>query len=74
MQKQFIAFLKAKTSNTTSFVEEIASILDIGYDAAYRRVNLKTSLSLEESVILARHYKISLNNLLKCEKLLNPHS
>ena len=65
MQKQFIAFLKAKTSNTTSFVEEIASILDIGYDAAYRRVNLKTSLSLEESVILARHYKISLNNLFK---------
>ena len=63
MQKQFIAFLKAKTSNTTSFVEEIASILDIGYDAAYRRVNLKTSLSLDESVQLAKHYKVSLNNL-----------
>ena len=63
MQEQFIDFLKAKTSNTTSFVEELASVLDIGYDAAYRRVNLKTSLSLDESVLLAKHYKISLNNL-----------
>jgi len=63
MQEQFIKFLKTKSPDNTSFVEEIASILDIGYDAAYRRVNLKTSLSLEEGVILARHYKISLNKL-----------
>ena len=63
MQKQFFKYLKAKTQDNTSFVEEIASVLDIGYDAAYRRVNNKTNLSLEESVILARHYKISLNKL-----------
>lgn len=63
MQEQFIKHLKSLTSENTSFVDEVASILDIGYDAAYRRVNLKTSLSLEESVILARHYKVSLNNL-----------
>lgn len=63
MQEQFIAFLKAKSQDNTSFVDEIASVLDIGYDAAYRRINLKTSLSLEETVILARHYKISLNKL-----------
>lgn len=63
MQAQFIKFLKTKSQNNTSFVEEIASILDIGYDAAYRRINLKTNLSLEESVTLAKHYKISLNKL-----------
>ncbi len=63
MQEQFIKYLKAKTQDNTSFIEEIASVLDIGYDAAYRRVNNKTNLSLEESVILARHYKISLNKL-----------
>ena len=49
--------------NNTSFVDEIATVLDIGYDAAYRRINCKTNLSLEETVILARHYNISLNNL-----------
>lgn len=63
MQDQFIKYLKSKTSDSTSFVEEVASVLDIGYDAAYRRVNLKTNLSLEEAVILARHYKVSLNKL-----------
>lgn len=63
MQEEFIKYLKAKSKENSSFAEEIASVLDIGYDAAYRRINCKTSLSLEESVILARHYKISLNKL-----------
>ena len=63
MQEQFIKFLKAKSQDNTSFVDELASVLDIGYDAAYRRINNKTSLTLEESVKLARHYKISLNKL-----------
>lgn len=63
MQNQFIKYLKTKAQNSTSFVDEIASVLDIGYDAAYRRINLKTSLSLEETVKLAKHYKISLNKL-----------
>ena len=63
MQEHFIKYLKAKSLDNTSFVEQIASILDIGYDAAYRRINLKTSLSFEESVKLAKHYKVSLNKL-----------
>ena len=63
MQDQFISYLKTRCSNTTSFIDEIASVLDIGYDAAYRRVNNKTNLSLEEAVILAKHYNISLNKL-----------
>ena len=63
MQKQFIKYLKTKSQNSTSFVDEIASVLDIGYDAAYRRINLKTSITLEEGVKLAKHYKISLNKL-----------
>lgn len=63
MQEQFIRFLKGKSADNTSFAEEIASVLDIGYDAAYRRINNKTNLTLEEGVKLARHYKISLNKL-----------
>ena len=41
----------------------MAGVLDISYDAAYRRVNNKTDLSLEESIILAKHYNVSLNKL-----------
>lgn len=63
MQKKFIQYLKEKLPENASFVDEVASVLDIGYDAAYRRVNLKTNLSLEESVKLAKHFKISLNKL-----------
>lgn len=63
MQEQFIQYLKEKSQDNTSFVDEIASILDIGYDAAYRRINSKTSITLEEGVKLAKHYKISLNKL-----------
>lgn len=63
MQDLFISHLKARSQDNTSFVDEVASVLDIGYDAAYRRINLKTSLSLEESVKLAKHFKTSLNNL-----------
>ncbi|TYA84163.1 hypothetical protein [Seonamhaeicola marinus] len=67
MQKHFFDTLKSKSSNNHSFIEEVAGILDIGYDAAYRRINLKTNLTLEESVILARHYKVSLNKLFELE-------
>ncbi len=63
MQSIFINHLKEKASSKTSFVEEVATILDIGYDAAYRRINQKTNLSLEEAVKLAKYYKISLNQL-----------
>ncbi len=63
MQEQFIKILRTLSSDNTSFVEEIAGVLDIGYDAAYRRVNMKTNLTLEEAVVLARHYKVSLNKL-----------
>ncbi len=63
MQSQFIKFLKEKNAGNNSFIDEVASVLDIGYDAAYRRISLKTNLTLEEGVILAKHYKISLNKL-----------
>ncbi|WP_298900389.1 hypothetical protein [uncultured Psychroserpens sp.] len=63
MQDLFISYLKDKSSGATSFVDEVASVLDIGYDAAYRRVTMKTNLSLEESITLAKFYKISLNKL-----------
>ncbi len=63
MQGEFIKYLKDKMVGTASFVDEVASVLDIGYDAAYRRINLKTNLSLEEGVKLAKHFKISLNKL-----------
>ena len=63
MQDQFIKYLKQQLPEHDTLTDSVATILDINYDAAYRRVTGKTSLSLEEAVLLAKHYKISLNNL-----------
>ena len=63
MQSVFIKYLKDRIPQNSSFADELAQVLNIGYDAAYRRINLKTNLTLEETVVLAKHYKISLNKL-----------
>ncbi|WP_299209128.1 hypothetical protein [uncultured Dokdonia sp.] len=63
MQELFIQHLKKHLPEDQSLITVIGDILNINYDAAYRRVNNKTHLSLEETVILAKHFKISLNKL-----------
>ncbi|WP_231961666.1 hypothetical protein [Urechidicola croceus] len=63
MQKVLFDKIREVHPNNSSFVDSIASVLDIGYDAAYRRINLKTNLTLEEGVKLAKHFKVSLNKL-----------
>ncbi len=55
--------IKQKLPKNVLFTEEIADILDISYDAAYRRLKGKTSLAFEEALELAKHFKISLNKL-----------
>jgi len=62
-QEIFIKKLKSRVHNKLSFIDLISSILQINYDAAYRRVNNKTSLSLNESIVLAKHFNVSLNTL-----------
>lgn len=63
MQDVFIKHIRHHMPEDRSIIEEVSGILNINYDAAYRRVNGKTNLSLEEAVVLARHFKISLNKL-----------
>lgn len=46
-----------------SIIEEISKALDISYDAAHRRVSLKSKISLDESVLLANYFGLSLDLL-----------
>ncbi|WP_435264239.1 hypothetical protein [Tenacibaculum sp. nBUS_03] len=55
--------IRKKLPPNVLFTEEIADVLDISYDASYRRIKGKTSLALEEALILAKHFKVSLNEL-----------
>ena len=49
--------------NKTSLIEAVATALDISYDAAHRRTSLKSKLSVEETVTLAKYYNLSLDKL-----------
>jgi hypothetical protein len=44
-----------------SLNDELANVLNISYDAAHRRTSMKSKFSLEESLVLAKFYNISLD-------------
>ena len=62
-QSTFLEYLKAELPKNTSIIDAVASALDISYDAAHRRVSLKSKFSLEESISLAKYYNLSLDKL-----------
>lgn len=55
--------IKVKLPKNVSFIEEISDVLNISYDASYRRVKGKTVLSLKEGVLLSNYYNINLNDV-----------
>jgi hypothetical protein len=61
----FIDLLKEKVPTNISVTEEVASILGINYDAAYRRLTGRVSFNINETVQLSKIFDISLNELFK---------
>jgi hypothetical protein len=66
-QRLFLDFLKGTLSSNVSLAEEISKILNINLDSAYRRIRCEKALSLNEVVVLCRHYKISLDQFFKSD-------
>ncbi|MFD2965975.1 helix-turn-helix domain-containing protein [Sphingobacterium bambusae] len=62
-QEKLIATLYKKKAPSTSLITELANVLDISYDAAHRRISMKSKFSVDEAVVIAKHYGISLDNL-----------
>jgi len=62
-QTTFLEFLKSELPINTSTIEAVATALDISYDAAHRRVSLKSKFSLDETIILSKYYNLSLDRL-----------
>lgn len=63
LQHDFINLLKHKVNPNVSFADEMARLLNISTDSAYRRIRCETDLSLNEAKLLADFYKVSLQNL-----------
>jgi plasmid maintenance system antidote protein VapI len=64
LQQLVFQQIKAKVPENLSFVHEIAELLEISYDSAYRRIRGEKELSLEELVKLGARFDISIDALL----------
>ena len=63
VQEYFIARLKQSVPPGIGLAEEMADILDVSIDSAYRRIRGETALTLEEIYLIARKYNISVDEV-----------
>ncbi len=59
MQELFIKHLKNAVPASVSLADDIADLLKISNDSAYRRLRNETVLSLDETYKICKHYRIS---------------
>ncbi|MGZ5191721.1 MAG: helix-turn-helix domain-containing protein [Flavisolibacter sp.] len=67
IQIQLFQYLKNKLPEQSSLVDEVAKLLGISTDSAYRRIRGEKALSIEELYTLCVHYKLSLDSLLNLQ-------
>jgi hypothetical protein len=60
LQHQFFERIKQKLDPHLSLVNEIADVLEVSNDSAYRRLRGETAISLDEAAALAQHFGIAL--------------
>jgi transcriptional regulator with XRE-family HTH domain len=58
-QIQFLQKIKHLSLRVYSFADELAEILGLSSDSAYRRIRGETVLSIDELLKICRHYKVS---------------
>jgi BetR domain len=63
VQQIFFQHIKAGLASHISLVDEVADILNISNDSAYRRIRGEKPLSFEEISVLCARYKISMDQL-----------
>jgi len=64
IQQQLFQIIKNKIPSEASAPDEVAKLLNISSDSAYRRMRNEKQLSFEELYVLASHFKISLDQLM----------
>ncbi|MGX7666508.1 hypothetical protein [Flavobacterium pedocola] len=62
-QEMLLKEVRKHLSEDQSIIDTLAGVLNISYDAAHRRVSLKSKFSIEETAVLCTHYSISMDNL-----------
>ena len=67
IQQQLFQFIKTKLPAETSVADEVAKLLDISSDSAYRRMRGEKAITLDELYKIATHYKISVDQLMNID-------
>ncbi len=67
IQIMFLKRIEDLLDTSTSLVHELSDLLQISTDSAYRRIRGETVLSLEEIIILCKHYNISFDAFSRAE-------
>jgi BetR domain len=63
VQQVFFQHIKSNLADHISLVDEVAEILNISNDSAYRRIRGEKPLTFEEINILCSHYRVSMDQL-----------
>ncbi len=64
LQQQLFKTIKTKLGDNISVADEIAKLLDISADSAYRRMRGEKTVTLDELQTLCIHFQISLDQLM----------
>ena len=64
VQQRFFQHIKDNLPAHLSLVDEVATLLNISNDSAYRRIRAEKPISFDELQVLCSHYKISLDQFL----------
>ena len=67
IQQQIFLAIKSKLQADASVADEIARLLEISTDSAYRRMRGEKTITFEELYKIATHYRLSLDQLMSIE-------
>jgi len=63
LQQSFFSYIRTRIPSNISLADEVATVLNISNDSAYRRIRGEKLISLEEISKLAVHFKLSLDQV-----------
>lgn len=66
-QEILLKAIRNKINKDFSLIDEVAAVLNISYDASHRRISMKSKFTIEETVMLCKHFDISMDNLFSNE-------
>ena len=65
LQQKLFKLIKSKMAENIPLAEEIATLLNISTDSAYRRIRGEKTVTIDELQTLCVHYKVSLDQLME---------